>query len=354
MKNHLCILSLLIGISCFACNKNNSLNNSPTTDPNQDSTAIVDFKIDGLSFVSPPREFEAELMGDIPKIGAGWIALSPFGFSQSNQDPQVRYSSSQWWGERPEGIRQIIDYARQQDIKIMLKPQVWIPNGWVGDYDPQTEENWQRWEQDYRAFMMEFVTIAVDYQVDILCIGTEYKIATRVREAFWRSLIKDIRAVYSGQLTYASNWDNYQNIPFWEELDLVGLDAYFPLLEDKTPEVESLLEAWKPTVSAIEAFQKEINKPIIFTEYGYLCVDGAAGKLWEIEKQVSQLAKNDLAQSNAYEALFQTFWDKKWFAGGFIWKWYIDDTYADLPYEKGYDPKGKACYETIKSWYNKQ
>ena len=350
MKNLLYLLLLLTCLSAFGCNKSGS--------PSDANIAAVDSsdiaKIDGLSFVSPPSEFPAELMADIPKIGAGWIALSPFAFSRNNQDPEVRRSGGQWWGERPEGIRKIIDYARQQNIKVMLKPQVWIPGGWVGEYDPVTEENWLQWEKDYRSFVMEFVQIAVDYQVDIFCIGTEYKVATRVREAFWRGLIKDIRAVYSGKLTYASNWDNYENIPFWEELDFAGLDAYFPLIEDKTPAIDALLVAWQPTLKRIEDFQKKINKPILFTEYGYLCVDGAAGKLWEIEKKVSQLAKNDAAQSHAFEALFQTFWDKEWFAGGFIWKWYIDDTYADLPYEKGYDPKGKDCYETIKKCYDRQ
>jgi hypothetical protein len=34
---------------------------------------------------------------------------------------------------------------------------------------------------------------------------------------------------------------------------------------------------------------------------------------------------NNQAQVNAYESLFQTLTQKKWFAGGFAWKWYADD-----------------------------
>jgi len=58
----------------------------------------------------------------------------------------------------------------------------------------------------------------------------------------WKKLIQNIRKIYSGQLTYAANFDNYQNIAFWEDLDVMGINAYFKLrtLEQETKIQESL------------------------------------------------------------------------------------------------------------------
>ncbi len=49
--------------------------------------------------------------------------------------------------------------------------------------------------------------------------------------AQWYQLIETIRGEYSGQLTYAANFDNYHNIAFWDKLDFIGINAYFQLRE---------------------------------------------------------------------------------------------------------------------------
>ena len=36
------------------------------------------------------------------------------------------------------------------------------------------------------------------------------------RPKYWYHLIEKIKAIYSGQLTYAENWDSYQTVPFFD------------------------------------------------------------------------------------------------------------------------------------------
>ena len=60
-----------------------------------------------------------------------------------------------------------------------------------------------------------------------------------------------------------------------------------------------------------------------------------------------------MAQSNAYQAIFQTFWNESWFAGGFIWKWYDDDPEQGGPNNNDYTPQNKPVEEIIKAWYKK-
>ena len=117
-------------------------------------------------------------------------------------------------------------------------------------------------------------------------------------------MIDNARSKFSGQLTYSSNWDAYHQIPFWDQLDFIGISAYFPLTEDKTPRVEDLKTHWRPIVKKLRKYARRHNKQILFTEFGYLSIDGCAYRAWELEKEVHKRSINQQAQANAIEALF--------------------------------------------------
>jgi hypothetical protein len=98
------------------------------------------------------------------------------------------------------------------------------------------------------------VAIAVEKNVEALCVGTEFKVGAVRREAFWRGLIARIRQKYHGKLTYAANWDEFPNMPFWDALDFVGINAYMPLSDAVTPSVSDLKMAWRPHFDMIKNF----------------------------------------------------------------------------------------------------
>jgi hypothetical protein len=55
-----------------------------------------------------------------------------------------------------------------------------------------------------------------------------------------------------------------------------------------------------------------------------------------------------VAQANGYEALFQSFSKQNWFAGGFAWKWYVDDYYKKRIL---IILTGKTSFRNTKKWY---
>ena len=63
---------------------------------------------------------------------------------------------------------------------------------------------------------------------------------------------------------------------FWEKLDFVGIDAYFPLTEKNDPTTEELIAGWQRHAEEIEQWlkQKQLDKPVVFTEIGYCSADG--------------------------------------------------------------------------------
>ena len=310
-------------------------------------------KIGGLTLVAPPQPFAKNPMIDIQKVNADWIAVIPYGFTRVGE-PKVYFNMNrQWWGEKEEGIIESIKKAHESGIKVMLKPQIYVPGDWTGTLDFEKEEDWKSWEKENRKYTLEMAKLAEAEKVDLFCFGTEFKNAINKRPEYWIGLIREVRTTYKGAVTYASNWDNYNHIPFWSELDYVGINAYFPLCTTKTPTSEELTKAWQPILRDMEDFQCEVEKPIIFTEFGYLSVDACASKTWELEAKVHSIEINEEAQANALDALFTTFWDKNWWAGGFLWKWFPDMQGHEGYPDKDYTPQGKKAETVVKYWYGK-
>ena len=183
----------------------------------------------------------------------------------------------------------------------------------------------------------------------MICIGTEYKTAVKHRPEFWHALIKKIRKVYKGKLTYCANWDDYEDVTFWNDLDYIGISAYFPLSDAQTPSIANLEKEWKPIKKQLASYSNEVGKPVLFTEYGYRSMDQPAWRSWEHEYKERPI--NNLAQANAYEALYKTFWKEKWFAGGFAWKWYSSFRRMDSAKNHDWTLQNKDAEKVMMKYY---
>jgi hypothetical protein len=95
----------------------------------------------------------------------------------------------------------------------------------------------------------------------------------------WRSIIKNCRDIYSGKLSYAANFDNYQEVDFWDDLDFIGINAYFPITDLKTNCTDlSCYEKvtyknWRKVLKDMSEFlseEKLQSKSMLFTELGYI------------------------------------------------------------------------------------
>ncbi len=309
----------------------------------------------GLNFVAVPAPFSQNPMPAVKNVNANWIAVIPYGYTMPNQ-ASVRYNEKgwQWYGEKPEGVRATIKLAHEAGLNVLLKPQVYCPESWTGGLDFDSDAKWEAWEKDYTKYIMQFVTIAAESDVKMLCIGTEFKISVQKRPNFWKKLIADTRKIYKGKLTYAANWDEFESVPFWNDLDFAGVNAYFPLINDKTPSLENLQKAWEKPLTTLENFYEKNKKPIIFTEYGYLSIDSCAYNGWDLEKKVMEMNINEQAQSNAIEAILLVFSQKSWWKGGFLWKWFPNMQGHEGYPERDYSPQGKMGEKTLTKYYGKE
>ncbi len=342
---------LLIGVTLLTVSSCQQQKTLGCTSPVQ--AGLVKDKMCGMSITAPKNPFVGDPMLPLNELGVKWISCLPYSIFHKN-NPTIKTIHGAWWGETNEGVCTTIDHAHSHGIKVMLKPQLWNWEQWIGAFDLETEAQWDTFEQSYTTFIMRWVHLADSMEVDMFCIGTEIKNSVEKRPDFWRGLIDSIRQVYKGKLTYATNWDHYEKIVFWDKLDYIGIDAYFPLLRDTTPAVCDLKEAWLPTVDKLEAFSAKWTKPILFTEFGYLSLDGCTHNTWELEKDRHSAAINQQAQANAVQALLEAFGTQDWWAGGFQWKWYPNKSAAlgEGEAARDYTPQDKLCADVLKKMYN--
>ena len=309
-------------------------------------------KINGLSFVSSGDKATAVHVTQFKGVQANWAALMPFAMMRSTASPELNYNPDrQWYGETEAGIQQYYETLSQGGIQIMLKPQIWIRKGaFTGHIKMSTVADWVLFEKQYLSFILRFARLAQQLNIPLFCIGTELKAFVRARPAFWKGLIEEIRGVYKGKLTYAANWDEYQETFFWDALDFVGIDAYFPLSEERDPSYETLVQAWQPHFKKIQGLALSCDKKVLFTEFGYRSVDYLGAKPWLVDK--NKEAVNLRAQSRAIQAIIDTFWSQHWFQGGFIWKWFMYLEGVGGPENNRFTPQNKPAEKTLRSLYS--
>ena len=308
-------------------------------------------KINGVSFVASNRVIQQKFIDPVMKVNANWVTLMPFAFVKTINDTQILFDDNrQWWGERKIGIEKSAELFKANNFKIMLKPQIWIPNGFTGNIKMDSEKDWLIFEKNYEKFILDYAKIAASTNCEILCIGTELNDFVTNRTSFWNQLIKKIRNVYSGKITYAENWDTFEKVPFLSEIDFIGIDAYFPLTNEKTPTLKSLAKAWIPVKSRIEKLSKKYDKKVIFTEYGYQSKDFTANEPWDHSKKQNV---NLLAQQNSLAILLATFWNEPWFEGGFLWKWYDNHNQVGGKFDRDYTIQNKSMELLLGNFYRK-
>ncbi|MCF6306497.1 MAG: glycoside hydrolase [Flavobacteriaceae bacterium] len=315
------------------------------------SCAQKEIHINGVSFVASPDSLNQSHIDPIIKLNANYAAIMPFGFVESLQHPEIAYNSDrQWFGETKEGVKQYVEKLHLNNIRVMLKPQIWIWHGeYTGNLQMTSEEDWQVLENSYRDFILDFAMVAEENKVDIFCLATELEQFITHRPDYWNELISEIKTIYKGKLTYAANWDEYKRVPFWKQLDFIGIDAYFPISESKTPTIEEAKLGWKPWKEEMISVSTKANKKILFTEYGYRSVNYSGKEPWKSDRNMGEV--NLKAQENLTKALFEEIWKEEWFVGGFLWKWHIKHNGIGGKENTMFTPQNKPVEAVIKGNY---
>ncbi len=334
--------------SCLQGNKQhvNHTNINSTTVPGKG------FKIKGIAVSAPPKKIDSTKFNDLVQLHANSVELMPYAFCRL-EDGEVKFNHErQWWGERDEGVLETIRLAHNNKLSVMVKPHLWMARGsFTGAIDFDSEEKWLAFEKSYQNYILHFAALAKQAGAEMFCLGTELETTVTKRSKYFELLIDTVRKVFPGKILYASNWDEYEDFPFWDKLDYIGVDAYFPISASLLPTVDEIIKGWEPIKSKLAALSKKHNKQIVFTEFGYRNSNYTAKEPWsEANNDV-----NNEAQANALHGLLASFSNEMWFDGGWLWKWHIsDDHWKRESSDIDFSPQGKPAIDVIKNNYGKQ
>ena len=297
----------------------------------------------------------AETLEHLDAIGVTHVSLTPFGWMDSAQSAEIRgeHTSKKAvpeGGETTDRLRGVVEQAKARELRVMLKPHLWIRGGaWRGEIDPGSEQGWQAWWESYEAFMVYYAKVASELGVDSLVVGVELVSAVRHGPDRFVALIGAVREVYKGELVYSANWDEEVPDRVWQALDAIGTQLYPPLTREEEPEVEALREALRPHLRAWHDLGERLDRPVWLTEVGYKSAPGALARPFEWPEHLPDHArkKDEELQARAYRALLMEVQSFARIEGLFIWK-YFTDPVTDEEGGWGFSPRGKIAEDALR------
>ncbi|MDQ3439457.1 MAG: hypothetical protein M3478_03810 [Planctomycetota bacterium] len=252
----------------------------------------------------------------------------------------------------PEMLGNLIDHAKGKGLRVVLMPIVLLDNPrgdeWRGKIEPDGKGGgWDEWFDSYRQMITHFAWIAEGHKVDVLVVGSEL-VTTENKHEQWSRTIKDVRKVFNGMLTYSSNWDHYTSVPFWDELDLIAMNSYWKLGDNRKVPVEEIERRWKDIQKDLLPFQRDVNKPLMFLEVGWCSLTNAAHEPWDYTRTEHPVDAE--LQRKLYEGFFRSWHGNPHFGGFMIWEWTPGEGGKD---DKGYTPENKPAEKVLREWIAK-
>ncbi|MEK7329368.1 MAG: hypothetical protein AAB113_01060, partial [Candidatus Eisenbacteria bacterium] len=273
--------------------------------------------------------------------GANTVAILVTAYQSDASASEIRTDDPRT--PTPTAVAQTVRAAAALGLDVLLKPHVDVDDGsWRGRIDPADPE---RWFASYAAFVREWAALAESSGVDAFVVGTE--LASTIRhETRWRETVRAARECFRGALIYAASWDEAAKVPFWDALDLVGVDFYFPVAGRRDAGRLELLAGWQPWLERLHLLHRQTGRDILLTEIGYRSVDGAGMAPYAFGSG----AALDLGeQADLYWAALQATGDQHWIRGLYWWNWPADGSGG--PRNTDFTPADKpAAGELTAAW----
>lgn len=295
----------------------------------------------------PAHPYE-KLIDEIARTGANTLCLIVHGYQEHARSQAITINPEKTPSD--ERLAAIIAHAHKRGLRVALMPVILLSDRrgseWRGQIEPPS---WPDWWTQYRTLLLRYARLAEKTNVELFSVGSEL-IKTETQAKPWRELIAAVRKVYAGRLFYSANWDHYKVPQWWDALDIVGMTTYYTLAEGDRPTRRQLMDRWAEIRDEIFAWQKKVNRPILFTEVGWPNQISAAEFPWNYYAQPDK--PDPGLQAMCFETFFATFGRAPAVTGFFVWEW-RDRLDTDIAPESdtSYVPAGKPAMKAIRQFF---
>ncbi len=270
------------------------------------------------------RDSFGEELDRLATMGANWVSIHPYARIGNDGAVRSRYGVK----NAPAYLTRPIQMAHERGFKICIKPHLsyWGSKfSWRGDIEFKDPNELTLFQRSYREWILALAEITKD--ADAFVVGTELD-GTTADSAYWRELTLAVKTKTPAILGYASNWDSTSKIEFWDALNFIGVQAYFPVSHKSQPSEQELRDGWQKIVVQLKDLALQWDRPVVLTELGYNAALNAHVEPWSHHEtwgkdRARALEHQALCMQIALETIRP---HRSWLKGCFLWKWFVGDS----------------------------
>jgi hypothetical protein len=254
-------------------------------------------------------------------------------------------------------MQTFINAAHQRGMSVMVRPlmddaQIIIDTNhtqWRGTVMPTDVAGW--FSTYYNSILLPFASLN---GLDVIDIGSELTLLAYNYPTQWTSLITSLRNLRPGvRITYSTvDWyaipGGYQPYPsFAPSLDLLGVDAFFPLSGVTNGyDLGQLVAAWQPALAKIAQLGAYYHKPIQFSEIG---LASQCCTLNQPFLYTANATPNVQAQASYYAGACRAI--RPYHIGIYWWEYNGMDPISAPNSDNGFSPYGKPAEQEMARCY---
>ncbi len=224
----------------------------------------------------------------------------------------------------PHRIEILVHEATLAGLRVTLRPildetSLHPPEGWRGNIRPDSP---QAWFDSYRAFLLPYLTVAQRQSAATFVVGTELN--SMEPRPQWRALVTAFHQVFSGEISYDLNYDNYFRGLHPTGMDAYGIDAYMKVKAPDSAPSTTITAGWNALLAKVS---RAAPRNVLLSEVGIGARKGAFS------------APGDFTSSGTFDPRIQPTWYRgvcavarqHRFAGIYFWKVDFDADPAHPP-----------------------
>jgi hypothetical protein len=267
------------------------------------------------------------------RTGAQWLEM-PLQFEQANGE-----STSLSANSLPSlaHFRAAVQQAHRAGYKLFVTPLflVHISGGWAASIQLPVGADQQKWFTSLFTLYAPYLKIAEEEHVEQVSLGTELVWMQQYADpALWTGYLHRVHALYSGSITYDSNWSEIWNdIPSWmtdPDLSAIGVSEYIQLTATQSRiDPAQIATLWQTSIQApLDAFSVRLGKPIFLSEIGYR---NSFDTLWNPWDATVHLPADETERIAAITAALSLSFADTHIVGMFWWGWTDTGAFDLLP-----------------------
>lgn len=313
----------------------------------------------GVGYGTPAS---GESLDEMRALGCNWVSITPFGRMWDLQSTDIKLEFEAPLRSNEAAIQRMVEQAHARGMRVLIIPHLWVETvGWRGEIgekdvrnerpDAFTDAEWQRFFASYTRFVTTWARVAERSHADMFSVGVELKSSSGTRGE-WFDVIDAVRREYRGLLTYSANWDEELKVIFWDRLDVVGIQGFYPLAEHRNATLDELRRAARQRADRIEAWALRNGQPVLFTEFGYTATHDPTLEPWAWPEGMTFPQVDERDQADGYRALMEAFIGRRWFVGGFVWRYYSNPMDSSQEPAWGFSPRLREGEQVLRELYD--